>query len=187
MTRTDLETQTLGTEPAPADPQELGFLIADAARLLRMAFEKRVAQAGLGLTPGEARALINIAATDGSRQLDIAQRMGVEPMTLCAYLDKLEGRGLVERQPCSADRRAKRINLTPAAAPVLAAIREELRGLIEGATQGIDDERCTLLKQALTTFSANLHALGGAPAPREEAPTRKARLLAKASPDFSQV
>ncbi len=186
MTRTDLETKTLGDEPTPAAPQELGFLIADAARLLRMAFEKRVAQAGLGLTPGEARALMNIAATDGSRQLDIAQRMGVEPMTLCAYLDKLESRGLVERQPCSADRRAKRINLTPASAPVLAAIRQELGGLIEGATHGMDDERCTLLKQALTSFSTNLQALGAAPAPREETQVKKARLLAKAGPEFGE-
>ena len=65
----------------------LGFLIVDSARLLRAAFERRITQAGLGLTPGEARALMNIASIDGSRQLDIATRMGVEPMTLCAYLD----------------------------------------------------------------------------------------------------
>ncbi|MCJ9753492.1 MarR family transcriptional regulator, partial [Neorhizobium sp. BETTINA12A] len=32
----------------------LGFLIADSARLLRAAFERRIAEAGLGLTPGEA-------------------------------------------------------------------------------------------------------------------------------------
>ncbi|RYE59221.1 MAG: hypothetical protein EOP17_23595, partial [Rhizobiaceae bacterium] len=65
-----------------AQGETLGFLIADAARLLRTAFERRIAQAGLGLTAGEARALIHIAQVDGSRQLDIASRMGVEPMTL---------------------------------------------------------------------------------------------------------
>jgi DNA-binding MarR family transcriptional regulator len=153
----------------PADPQELGFLIADAARLMRVAFEKRVAQAGLGVTPGEARALINIASTDGSRQLDIAARMGVEPMTLCAYIDKLESLGLVARQPCPADRRAKRINLTPASADVLAAIRQELGDLIEGATQGMDDESRKLLKQGLKSFNANLQASGATQALREAA------------------
>ncbi|RWX75132.1 MarR family transcriptional regulator [Neorhizobium lilium] len=140
----------------PADIGQLAFLIGDAARLLRTALEKRVAQSGLGLTPGEARALINIAATDGSRQLDIALRMGVEPMTLCTYLDKLQALGLVERQPCTVDRRAKRINLTPASIDMLAAIRQELGDILARATQGMDEERCDLLAETLKSFNANL-------------------------------
>jgi len=144
--------------PNAHDPGTLSFLIADAARLLRTAFEKRIAQAGLGLTPGEARALINIAATDGSRQLDIAARMGVEPMTLCAYLDKLENLGLVERQPCSADRRAKRINLTSASVDMLAAIHQELGDTVRCATEGMDDETREFLKRSLKSFNANLQA-----------------------------
>lgn len=144
--------------PNAHNPGTLSFLIADAARLLRTAFEKRIAQAGLGLTPGEARALINIAATDGSRQLDIAARMGVEPMTLCAYLDKLENLGLVERQPCSADRRAKRVNLTAASVDMLAAIHQELGDIVRCATEGMDDEAREFLKRSLKSFNANLQA-----------------------------
>lgn len=160
--------------PSLSDSGELGFLIGDAARLLRAAFEKRVAQAGLGLTAGEARALINIAATDGSRQLDIAARMGVEPMTLCAYIDKLQSLGLVERQPCSADRRAKRINLTPASAGMLAAIRHELDNLIGCATEGMDEEQRDLLKQSLRSFNANLQASNQAGPDAQEAVPRPA-------------
>lgn len=58
------------------DTDTLAFLVADCARLMRMAFEKRISSAGLGITAGEARTLVQIAAVNGSRQLDIAIRMG---------------------------------------------------------------------------------------------------------------
>ncbi|MCQ1853642.1 MarR family winged helix-turn-helix transcriptional regulator [Neorhizobium galegae] len=136
----------------------LGFLIADSARLLRAAFERRIAEAGLGLTPGEARALLNIATVDGSRQLDIAARMGVEPMTLCAYLDKLEALGLVERQQCSADRRVKRINLTGASGEMISSVRKELNAILAQATEGLSEENNRILREALAVFNANLQA-----------------------------
>lgn len=137
----------------------LGLLIVDSARLLRAAFERRISQAGLGLTPGEARALLSIAAIDGSRQLDIAARMGVEPMTLCAYLDKLQALGLIERQQCTADRRAKRINLTEASAAMIADIRIELNAILAQATEGLNEEQNRILREALGVFNANLQAL----------------------------
>lgn len=136
----------------------LGFLIVDSARLLRATFERRIAQAGLGLTPGEARALLTIAAVDGSRQLDIAARMGVEPMTLCAYLDKLEGLGLVERQQCAADRRAKRVSLTGASDEMIGSIRKELNAILAQATDGLNEENNRILREALAVFNANLQA-----------------------------
>ncbi|WP_432762582.1 MarR family winged helix-turn-helix transcriptional regulator [Neorhizobium vignae] len=147
-----------GAKGAAKHMDILGFLIVDSARLLRAAFERRIAQAGLGLTPGEARALINIAALDGSRQLDIAARMGVEPMTLCAYLDKLEALGLVERQQCSADRRAKRINLTETSSEMIGSIRNELNGILAQATEGLSEENNRILREALALFNANLQA-----------------------------
>jgi len=137
----------------------LGFLIVDSARLLRAAFERRITQAGLGLTPGEARALMNIASVDGSRQLDIATRMGVEPMTLCAYLDKLQAIGLIERQQCSADRRAKRINLTSTSEEMIASIRKELNVIIAQATDGLDNEQNRMLRESLALLNSNLQAV----------------------------
>ncbi|KQQ34190.1 transcriptional regulator [Rhizobium sp. Leaf306] len=160
----------LAIEQCPTTPgqdvhgETLGFLIADAARLLRTAFERRIAQAGLGLTAGEARALIHIAQVDGSRQLDIASRMGVEPMTLCAYLDGLQALGLIERQQCCADRRAKRIMLTPTSADMLASIQQELRAIITCATEGLDAETANLLGHAMKLFNGNLQSFNSSQA-----------------------
>lgn len=137
----------------------LGLLLVDSARALRTAFENRINEMGLGLTPGEARALINIADHEGNRQLDIASRMGVEPMTLCAYLDKLQAFGLIERHVCSADRRAKRIALTPASDDMVRRIRQELHGILEKATSGMSPERRSALETSLAVLNRNLQEI----------------------------
>ena len=85
------------------DPDALGFVLIDVARMLRSAFERRIATAGLGLTPGEARALVRISSLEGSRQLEIAQRMGIEPMTLvtCCMSSTCSSRILPIRAPAA--------------------------------------------------------------------------------------
>jgi MarR family transcriptional regulator for hemolysin len=122
--------------PAKFDPDAIGFLITDVARLLRAEFDRRIAGAGLGLTPGDARTLVNAARAGGVRQTVLAERMGVEAMTLSAYLDRLEAHGLVRRVPDPSDRRAKLVDVTDAAHPVLEEISRlstELRGDISAS------------------------------------------------------
>ncbi len=89
-----------------------GFLLGDTSRLFRQYFEKTIAENGLGLTPGEIRALGHVIRFRGSRQAILAERMGVEPMTLSAYLDRLEARQLIRRAMDPNDRRAKLIEPT---------------------------------------------------------------------------
>lgn len=101
----------------------LGFLLTDLSRLFRQAFEKSVGDAGLALTPGEIRALAHVARYGGARQAVLAERMGVEPMTLSAYLDRLEARGLIVRTTDPTDRRAKVISQTASARDVIEQIR----------------------------------------------------------------
>ena len=138
------------------DTDSLAFLVSDCARLMRMAFEKRILSAGLGLTAGEARTLIQIAAHNGSRQLDIAIRMGLEPMTVSAFLDRLQARGLIERQPDPLDRRAKRILLSDAAEEMIRAISVEISAVQVEATQGLDREAQDSISRALKSLRQNL-------------------------------
>ena len=124
--------------PLKTDPDSLGFLLNDTSRLMRQSFERRIANIGLQITPGEARALIYIAANEGARQSVIADRMGVEPMTVCGYIDRLEKCGLVGRQPDTADRRAKNVHTTEAAEAMITAIRAEAKIIVEQAQAGLD-------------------------------------------------
>jgi len=105
--------------PRQTDPDSFGFLINDVSRLVRAEFDRRVADAGIGLTPGEGRALSYAARAGVVRQTVLAERMGIEAMTLSTYLDRLEARGLVERKTDPTDRRAKLVHLTDKAGAVL--------------------------------------------------------------------
>jgi MarR family transcriptional regulator, transcriptional regulator for hemolysin len=152
---------------AKIDTDSLAFLVSDCARLMRMSFERRIMAAGLGLTAGEARTLIQVAAVNGSRQLDIAGRMGLEPMTVSAFLDKLQARGMIERQSDPQDRRAKRIVLSEAAGEMIAAISHEISAVQREATHGLDREVQESVRNALKCFRRNLQKCDQAAAERD--------------------
>jgi MarR family transcriptional regulator, transcriptional regulator for hemolysin len=145
----------MGTQP---DMHILGFLLTDGARLLRNGFERRIADAGLGITPGEARTLLSVHALKDCRQMEIAARMGVEPMTVCTYLDKLQAMDLIDRQPDPTDRRAKRITVTPASEPLITALRSEIAAVVTQAVDGLSAEEVACLRHSLETMTANLQA-----------------------------
>lgn len=109
--------------PLLQDPDSFGFLITDVSRLIRAEFDRRIAEAGIGLTPGEARTLSHAFRAGIVRQTALAESMGVEAMTLSTYLDRLEARGLIERRPDPSDRRAKLVHLAERAHDVLETIQ----------------------------------------------------------------
>jgi DNA-binding MarR family transcriptional regulator len=134
----------------------LGFLLTDLSRLFRQAFEKSVGDAGLELTPGEIRALAHVARYGGARQAVLAERMGVEPMTLSAYLDRLEARGLIVRTTDSTDRRAKVIHQTAKANEVIDQIRPLATQLYAQITEGIEAGELRTMEKALLRMRGNL-------------------------------
>lgn len=143
---------------AKQNTDTLTFLISDSARVLRAAFERRIVQAGLEVTPAEARTLLNVEILKDGRQLDIAARMGIEPMTVCAFLDKLQAAGLIERQPDPTDRRAKQVVLTPKSHDLVKRIRHELDQLIAQATEGLAENDVKIFMRVLETVHDNLLA-----------------------------
>jgi MarR family transcriptional regulator for hemolysin len=103
--------------------ENYAFEIVETARLIRREANKRAAV--LGATKAQWRVLAWLKRTgDGARQIDLAEGLDVEPITLCRMLDRLEEAGLVERRRDASDRRAWRIHLTQAAAPLLAKLEE---------------------------------------------------------------
>ncbi|OBZ94261.1 MarR family transcriptional regulator [Pararhizobium polonicum] len=145
--------------PVRLETDTIGMLLTDVSRLLRGAFDRRISASGLGVTPGEARALIQVAATEGIKQADIAVKMGIEPMTLSTYLDRLEGLGLVERIADPGDRRAKNVIVTGKADTLLLEIRREVRALMDQVTLGLDAEGREALRASLKGLRDNLHQL----------------------------
>ncbi|MGM0585415.1 MAG: MarR family winged helix-turn-helix transcriptional regulator [Pseudomonadota bacterium] len=145
-----------GSAFSDVNTRSLGFLIQDVARLLRSEFGRKVGEAGLGLTTGEARALVHTVAAAGARQTEIAERMGVEPMTLCGYVDKLEAHGYVERRPHPDDKRAKRIVPSKGAAEAIDTIMPLARGATNAAVEGLSEEDIAAFRRVLEHMHTRL-------------------------------
>lgn len=143
--------------PRNLDPDTIGFLVTDLARLVRSEMDRRITEAGLGLTPGEARTLIYAERAGAVRQNVLAERMNVEAMTLSASLDRLEAQKLIERLPDPTDRRAKLVHLTPKADEMLDCIAPISASLRADASRGIAPDVWAQFLQNLKLVRANLH------------------------------
>lgn len=118
------------------DPDDVAFLIVDTARLLRAEFERQVSEAGLSVTPGEARLLVHLSRCGPIQQHELASRLGISRMSLTNYVDRLEGDGLAIRKDDPSDRRAKIVEVTQAAKSVLddiARIGRSVRSVARGS------------------------------------------------------
>jgi DNA-binding MarR family transcriptional regulator len=67
---------------------------------------------GMELTPGQFGVLALIQANPGLSQSALGQAMGVDRSTVVAVIDKLEGRGLVQRTAAANDRRSNALRLS---------------------------------------------------------------------------
>ena len=144
---------------AQASVDRFGFLLSDVARLYRAAFEREIAKSGLGVTPGEARALVRIAAINGMRQSEIAVALGIEPMTLSRYIDGLEKAGLIERRVDPKDGRARCVSVTEKGAAVLAEIRTHTDDLVARLQADLPESDRQALFRALRTMRDNFARL----------------------------
>ncbi|QRM35479.1 MarR family winged helix-turn-helix transcriptional regulator [Microvirga sp. VF16] len=136
--------------------ETIGLLLVDGARLLRLQIDRAFEEAGLGLTAGEARTLAYVALYPASRQTALAAQMNVEPMTLVIFLDRLESRGLIAREPDPTDRRAKIVQLAPDAQSTLKQIQRITRQVQDGALQDFHPEEVEMLRTLLKRMRANL-------------------------------
>ena len=83
---------------------ELGELLMRVARNQRRRW--REALAPWDLSPHQARALRVVVERDGVRLSDLAESLHIAPRSATEVADGLQARGLVERTPDPADRRA---------------------------------------------------------------------------------
>ncbi|MBB2892877.1 MarR family winged helix-turn-helix transcriptional regulator [Flexivirga oryzae] len=96
----------------PDDQPSLSHLVMHAARALRRSSRSELEP--FGLTPSQGRALGVVARYGATppRLGDIAARLDIAPRSATEVVDDLQERGLVERAPDPADRRAVTIRLT---------------------------------------------------------------------------
>lgn len=91
------------------------------------------------------------------KQVELAERLDVEPITACRIVDRLEEAGLVERQRDPEDRRAWRLVLTEKSQPIferLGALADEMAA---DAFRGLGDAEVDLMRAKLALIRENVN------------------------------
>ena len=134
--------------------EDLLFEINETARSIRRAFDQRAAT--MGVTRPQWRVLARLKRESGLRQVELAERLDMEPITLCRIVDRLEEAGLVKRKPDPSDRRAWLLELTQKAAPVLKKLMSLAHDLAVEATDGIEERDLKVLQNQLASIRGNV-------------------------------
>lgn len=134
----------------------LGFLLADVSRLLRRSFQQSME--GSELTFAQARVLVTVSRKEGIRQVELAERLELQPIALVHLLDQLTQPGLIERRPDPTDRRAYQLFLTDAAAPHLVAVKQLAATLQAEMLRGLNKQQSAQFLASLSVVRDNLAA-----------------------------
>ena len=140
---------------------ELGELLMRVARNQRRRW--REALAPWDLSPHQARALRVVVERDGVRLSDLAESLHIAPRSATEVADGLQARGLVERTPDPADRRAWRLHVTAKAQPVVGKLRAIADDMTAEAFAGIDPKDIETTRRVLAQVRerAGQHAVMG--------------------------
>ena len=130
------------------------FEVGETAHALRKAFDRRAV--GLGVTRAQWKALFKLTRSPGLRQVELADLLEIEPITLSRIIDRLQDAGLVERIGDPADRRAWRLQVTAEAQPLIEKLKAIGAELVADALAGIDPGEVEITRQVLGRVRENV-------------------------------
>jgi DNA-binding MarR family transcriptional regulator len=133
---------------------DLLIVLSDVARHMRT-YSDQVARKH-GMTRAQWIILSRLERQPNLSQSELAALAEVTPITVARLVDRLEALGLVERCSDPDDRRIWRLRLTPAAAPVLAEIKQFRVKLYSLMTEGIAPAEIDALASGLQRMKENV-------------------------------
>ncbi|WP_114193838.1 transcriptional regulator SlyA [Edaphovirga cremea] len=136
----------------------LGSDLARLVRVWRALIDHRLKP--LELTQTHWVTLHNISRLPPEQsQIQLAKAIGIEQPSLVRTLDQLEEKGLITRHTCSSDRRAKRIKLTEAAAPIIGEVENVISITRKEILSGISPEEVVILSALVEKLEKNITEL----------------------------
>jgi DNA-binding MarR family transcriptional regulator len=114
-----------------------------------------------GASFARARILSQIAQAGTLRSIDLAASFGYAPRTVTEAIDGLERDGLVRRDPDPADRRAKRISLTPAGEASMKVVEVSRLKYMSDVFGVLETDECDEIVRIVGKLNARLAELGG--------------------------
>lgn len=159
----DLPSAALSTTPEPAPHANVVTGLAKIGMAVRAEAWRR--GEATGLTPTQAQILAHLAARGPARVGRLAEDLAVTQPTASQAVDALARKGLVERRPDPADRRAARLHLTAAGRRAAEAAPAWPDALLE-AVDALDAAEQAVFLKGLTKMIRALQTRGAIPVQR---------------------
>ena len=140
--------------------KEVAWELAETSRMLRRQFNRHAA--AVGASSAQWRSMVWLSRVPGMKQVELAERLDVEPITAGRTIDRLEEAGLVERRRDPVDRRAWRLFLTDKATPMIERLKLVAEEVLAGAVAGIDANEVAAMRKTLQRIRENVSAIEGA-------------------------
>ena len=134
--------------------KNFGFLIHDVARLMRVAYDRRMKP--LGLTRSQWWVINHLFFHPGINQTNLAKLLDVGRATLGRLLDRLEAKKWIYRRPDDKDSRIKRVYLSDTVRPTLQTMRREAKRTVDGALSSLSDKEQSQLFSMLHRMKTEL-------------------------------
>ncbi|MDU8927235.1 MarR family transcriptional regulator [Alisedimentitalea sp. MJ-SS2] len=132
-----------------------GHLVRRLNQISVAVFADHMTRIGVDLTPVQYAALTTINETPGMDQASLAGAIAYDKATLGGVVDRLAGKGLIERKKSETDRRARVLEITPAGKALLTRVQPVVRALQDDILAGLDSaEKSQLLKLLTKTTTA---------------------------------
>ena len=137
--------------------ENIGLLIHDVARLLRVLYDRQMAS--IGLTRSQWWLLTYLFFKDGINQSELAILMDIEKAPLSRLLDRMEMKGWVIRKNENKDRRIKNIYLSESVKPLISSMREKAANYRDESLSILTDNDLNKLKDILQILKKDLSSI----------------------------
>src|SRR5437868_831833 len=137
----------------------LGYQLAQATIATTVVFMKEIGEP-FELRPVEYTILSLINENPDGSSAQLAQALAVTAPNITMWIDKLEGRGLVQRQRSETDKRAQHLRLTEKGAQLVAGATERLLAGEREAFAHLSEGERTILIELLHKVARSRRAAG---------------------------
>ena len=134
--------------------ENIGLLIHDVARLLRVLYDRQMSS--IGLTRSQWWLLTYLFFKDGINQSELAILMDMEKAPLSRLLDRMGKKGWVIRKNENKDRRTKNIYLSESIKPLISSMRDKAAEYRSESLSILTDKERNKLKDILQILKKDL-------------------------------
>lgn len=138
-----------------------GFVISQAAYVIRKTLTRRIKDAGINVTPHEFAILNRLNKHPTLNQKEIAQLTYKDRPAVTRMLERMITKGYVIKHLSNQDRRSYKVALTPAGQRVRDKIVPIATGVMMEALDGMESDQLDTSIKVLQQITSNLDLQGG--------------------------